>query len=81
MNLLIYGDLYLLNEVLVDYSGGKKGFGISGLSSKIKFMHNGELKNLFNAYQRGQFNFVFYFFVFSYSYLKYFRRFLLTKFS
>lgn len=81
LNLLIYGDLYLLNEVLVDYSGGKKGFGISGLSSKIKFMHDGELKNLFNAYKRGQFNFVFYLFVFTYSYLKYFRRFLLTKFS
>jgi glycosyltransferase involved in cell wall biosynthesis len=81
LNLLIYGDLYLLNEVLVDYSGGKKGFGISGLSSKIKFMHDGELKNLFNAYKRGQFNVVIYFLVFTYSYLKYFRRFLLTKFS
>lgn len=81
LNLLIYGDLYLMNEVLVDYSGGKKGFGISGLSSKIKFMHDGELKNLFNAYKRGQFNFIIYFFVFTYSYLKYFRRFLLTKFS
>jgi glycosyltransferase involved in cell wall biosynthesis len=81
LNLLIHGDLYLLNEVLVDYSGGKQGFGISGLSSKIKFMHDGELKNLYNAYKRGQFNFVFFFILFTYSYLKYFRRFLLTKLS
>lgn len=43
----------LVNEVLVDYSGGKSGFGEVGLSANLLQMELGEIKNICSAWQRG----------------------------
>ena len=43
----------LLNEVLVDYCGGKAGFGEAGLSANLNAMERGELSNIRRALQRG----------------------------
>jgi glycosyltransferase involved in cell wall biosynthesis len=45
-------DLYLINETLVITGGGKKSYGVSGLSANLKEMHAGEIKNL--IYLRNQ---------------------------
>lgn len=42
----------LLNSVLVDYAGGKSGFGHSGLSAKLWRMEQGELRNIRAAWRR-----------------------------
>lgn len=36
----------LINKCLVNYCDGKGGFGVAGLSSNIKKMHEGEIRNL-----------------------------------
>ena len=43
----------LLNEVLVDYGGGKEGFGKTGLSANLDAMERGELSNIRRAFSRG----------------------------
>jgi glycosyltransferase involved in cell wall biosynthesis len=43
----------LINEVLVDYSGGKRGFGTSGLSANLWRMELGELNNIIRVWTRG----------------------------
>lgn len=43
----------LLNEVLVDYCGGKGGFGEVGLSANLNAMERGELSNIRRAFERG----------------------------
>lgn len=46
----------LLNEVMVNYAGGKRGFGasgISGLSANLWLMEMGELNNIWRAWIRG----------------------------
>ncbi len=45
----------LINEVMVDYAGGKFGFGasgISGLSANLWGMERGELRNIYGAWAR-----------------------------
>jgi len=42
----------LLNEVLVDYGGGKGGFGVAGLSADLWKMECGELANIRRALER-----------------------------
>lgn len=74
LRLYEYGNLYLINEVLVDYSNGKKGFGISGLSSKIHKTQIEEIKNIKSSYKRNQINDLFFLFAYVFSYIKYFRR-------
>jgi glycosyltransferase involved in cell wall biosynthesis len=46
----------LLNEVLVDYAGGKAGFGQGGLSANLWGMWMGELANLRRARERSELN-------------------------
>jgi len=43
----------LINEVFVDYAGGKRGFGAAGLSANLWRMEYGELRNLCRAWYRG----------------------------
>ena len=43
----------LINEVLVDYAGGKRGFGATGLSANLWKMEHGELRNICRAWHRG----------------------------
>ena len=69
----------LLNTKLVNYSQGKIGFGVSGLSANLKEMEIGELRNLKFAYQSNYISFFTYFFATLFSIIKYFRRILIVK--
>lgn len=70
----------LLNEKVVNYGQGKSGFGYSGLSSNLKEMEKGELKNINYAFKKKYINILTYIIAISYSILKYFRRILIVKF-
>lgn len=69
----------LMNEQVVLYDQGKKGFGQSGLSANLKEMEKGELKNLKFAYSQGYIGFFRYGFAVGFSIAKYFRRILIVK--
>ena len=71
---------YLLNESLVITGGGKPSFGFSGLSSNMKKMHQGEIKNIQVAYDSSIINRFEYCFFYVYSLLKYLRRLIIKKF-
>jgi glycosyltransferase involved in cell wall biosynthesis len=64
----------LVNEVLVDYCGGKSGFGSSGLSSNIIKMEMGELNNFYLCFKRGDIGILLFFLATNYSILKFIRR-------
>ena len=70
----------LLNEQLVNYSQGKVGFGVSGLSANLKEMEKAELRNLKFAYQQNYISFFTYLIAVTYSILKYIRRIFIVKF-
>lgn len=73
------GKCMLLNESYVLTGGGKPDFGFSGLSSNLKEMERGELKNIKDALNLkiiGRFE---YCFLISYSILKYLRRVIIVK--
>jgi glycosyltransferase involved in cell wall biosynthesis len=69
----------LLNQSLATTGKGKPNFGFSGLSSNLKEMEKGELKNLKDAYNLGVVGGIEYIFLVCYSILKYFRRLLVVK--
>lgn len=69
----------LLNESLVLTGDGKPHFGHSGLSSNLKEMEKGELKNLKLAYQLEIVNMPEYLFLKAFSLLKYIRRVVIVK--
>ena len=71
---------YLLNESLVITGGGKPSFGFSGLSSNMKKMHQGEIKNIQVAYDSSIINRFEYCFFYVYSSLKYLRRLIISRF-
>jgi glycosyltransferase involved in cell wall biosynthesis len=64
----------LLNEVLVDYSGGKRGFGASGLSANLWRMEMGELNNIWGAWTRGDNGIFISCVALTFSLIKFFRR-------
>lgn len=68
----------LIQEILVDYGGGKHGFGSSGLSANLVAMEKGELRNIIRAYRRGDCGFILLSIAVSYSLIKFIRRFLFT---
>ena len=70
----------LLNEKVVNYGQGKLGFGFSGLSSNLKEMEKGELKNINYAFKQNYINFLTYIIAILYSIIKYFRRIIIVKF-
>ena len=74
----IYYNYYYLPEklVLIDYK--KEYFGQYGLTSNLKGMHEGEMKNLRELFQNKQVSFIFYIFFDIFLNLKYLRR--LSKF-
>lgn len=74
LRLYNYGKLFLINEILVDYSNGKKGFGISGLSSNIHKTQKEEINNIKNVYARNQISFITFMLAYIFSYIKYMRR-------
>ncbi|MEH6305202.1 glycosyltransferase family A protein [Olivibacter sp. CPCC 100613] len=69
----------LLNESLVITGNGKPNFGFSGLSSNLKEMEKGELKNMWLGYQLGVVGFLEYVFLVFYSLIKYIRRLAIVK--
>jgi glycosyltransferase involved in cell wall biosynthesis len=64
----------LLNEVLVDYCGGKGGFGEAGLSANLNAMEHGELSNIRRALQRGNCGLIVFLAATLFSILKFARR-------
>jgi glycosyltransferase involved in cell wall biosynthesis len=68
----------LLPEVLVNYGGGKQGFGESGLSSNLVAMEKGELHNILRAYLRRDCSFAFFGAATAYSLIKFVRRLIVT---
>lgn len=73
-----YGYYYLPGKVVI-YDGDKRGFGVRGLSSNIKEMQKGLMKNLDEVYQRGSISKSYYIFVKIYNKLKYIRRIIISK--
>lgn len=64
----------LLNSVLVDYAGGKSGFGHSGLSARLWRMEMGELRNIRAAWRRADIGAALALVATAYSLAKYCRR-------
>ncbi len=64
----------LLNESLLNFGDGKRGFGSSGLSANVKEMEKGELKNLRYAYRHLNIGPFLYGAAVAFSLLKYVRR-------
>lgn len=64
----------LVNEVLVDYAGGKRGFGASGLSANLWRMETGELNNIWRAWARGDNGLFLTSAALTFSLIKFFRR-------
>lgn len=69
----------LLNESYVLTGGGKPDFGFSGLSSNLKEMEKGELRNLREALRLNVVGIFEYCFLVVYSILKHIRRLLIVK--
>ena len=69
----------LLNENLVNYGNGKRGFESSGLSANLKEMERGELNNLRYAYKNLDVSFFSYSIAVTFSILKYLRRIIIVK--
>lgn len=66
--------MYLLPRKLVIAGGGKRSFGVSGLSADLKAMEKGIQKNVLDMYRNGRINKVEYLFYFVFSKLKYWIR-------
>lgn len=64
----------LLNEVLVDYAGGKRGFGTAGLSANLWRMELGELSNIRGVLARGDSGLLLTGAALTFSLVKFFRR-------
>jgi glycosyltransferase involved in cell wall biosynthesis len=64
----------LLNQIMVDYAGGKKGFGSSGLSANLWRMEQGELSNIFGVFRRRECGLLLIILALAISILKFFRR-------
>lgn len=70
---------YFLNSNCIVFGDGKEGFGVSGLSSNLKEMERGELKNLRFVYRQSWVNIFTYLIAVTFSILKYFRRIIIVK--
>jgi glycosyltransferase involved in cell wall biosynthesis len=69
----------LQNKIFVNYSGGKRGFGHSGLSKNIFNSQSMELANLRMAYNNNYINIFVYIIAVSFSCIKFVRRIVITK--
>ena len=70
----------LLNKILTKYGNGKDSFGDSGLSGNLEMMWAGELLNAVACYERKHITSIFLILYFMFSYIKFLRRTLLSKF-
>ncbi len=70
----VHFNYYYLPEKLVDIDIGKKYRGEKGLTSNLRGMHEGEMKNLKEMYENRYVDIIFYSFFYVFMNLKYFRR-------
>lgn len=70
---------YYLPEHLVDIGGGKPAFGHSGLSGNLRGMHYGHLDNIKELREGKYISLSFYYLMYNYYWIKYFRRIIITK--
>lgn len=75
---MMYTDLYILNESLVDIGHGKKPYGEKGLSADLKKMFIGEIFNVTSVLKRRQIGILFYLFGVFWLSLKFIRRVVLV---
>lgn len=71
---------YYLPIKLVEYGGGKPRFGFSGLSSNLKKMHEGNVKNIKELSENSMISKKFYVFLRIFYWMKYIRRIIITNF-
>jgi glycosyltransferase involved in cell wall biosynthesis len=74
-----YTKLALLNNILVDYDNGKRGFGKKGLTERIHYLEKSELRNYYFGLIGGNLSFLFFILATNFSILKYFRRLIICK--
>lgn len=70
---------YYLPKQIITYDGGRRGFGVSGLSKNLKEMQDGFMKNLKELRKRKSISLMFYLWVSIFSELKYFRRIIIYR--
>lgn len=70
---------YYMPEQLIIFDGGRRGFGVSGLSCDLRGMQDGFMKNLKELRERKSISLFFYIWVSVFSQLKYFRRIMICK--
>lgn len=75
---MMFTDLYILNESLVDIGHGKNPYGEKGLSADLKKMFIGEIGIVTSAFQRHQVGVLFLSFSFCWLFLKLLRRIFIT---
>lgn len=71
-------NLFYLPEQLIEYGYGKRGFGVKGLSSNLKGMYHGNVKNLKEMKSLGYISSTFYYQMRIYHFAKYIRRIMLS---
>lgn len=79
LKLAQYYKLYILNEDLVYTGGGKRTFGVSGLSANLSKMYRGEIFAIKGALKRKQINPFEYMAFYVWLSVKYIRRVLIVK--
>ena len=72
-------EYYYHPERIVDFDGGKRGFGGSGLSGNLKGMQDGTRKNIGELYQQKKIDFFFYILINLFIEAKYLRRCLICR--
>ena len=72
-------NLYYLPEQLIVYGYGKRAFGVGGLSSNLKGMYDGNVKNMKEMYSMKYISWRFYITMRLYHWAKYCRRIIITK--
>lgn len=72
-------NFYHIQEKLVDYGDGKRGFGDSGLSANLDGMYLGNKKNINELHKNKNISLPFYLFLLFFYKLKYFRRIMITR--
>jgi hypothetical protein len=73
-----YSCFYLPVQAL-EYGGGKRGFGVGGLSGNLKGMYEGNIKNIRELRDEGIINNLFFSFLRVFYVLKYYRRIIISK--
>lgn len=68
----------LINDIVVDYSNGKAGFGVSGLSANLWEMELGELRNILAVWSRRDAQFTLIILAILFSLIKFCRRLLIN---